>query len=129
MKKQLLYWSYLCLIMVLPQSIRADNETAFNNVSGKITWNIGNEPSANIEAGIADGISSTSVNTGSGLTVSNATFFDKIMTKYRPLVSNAGNVESVMIEYRVKPKTGIKFKPTNVSFNAVKVGTDGATFS
>jgi len=129
MKKQLLYLSYLSMFVFLPQPTRADNETTFNNVSGKITWNIGNEPSANIEADIADGISSTSVNTGSGLTVSSAIFFDKTMTKYRPLVSNAGNVESVMIEYCVKPKTGIKFKPTNVSFDAVKVGTDGATFS
>ena len=51
------------------------------------------------------------------------------MVKYTPANSNAGCVEGVMIEYRVKAAAGITFQPTNVSYNAVKVGTDNATYS
>ena len=51
------------------------------------------------------------------------------MVKYTPQNSNAGNVEGVMIEYRVKPKAGVTFKATSVSYNSVKVGTDNATYS
>lgn len=34
-----------------------------------------------------------------------------------------------MIEYRVKMANGITFKPISVNYDAVKVGTDGATFA
>lgn len=97
--------------------------------SGTITWTVGNEESGTLSADITDGIASTSVSVGSDLTVSNATYFDTPMVHYTPKTSNAGTVEGVMIEYRVKAAKGIKFKPTNVSYAAVKVGTDNATYS
>ena len=96
---------------------------------GDITWPVGNEESGTVSEDLASAISSATVSVGSDLAVAEATYFDTPMVKYTPATSNAGNVEGVMIEYRVKPAKGIKFKPTNVSYAAVKVGTDGATYS
>ena len=97
--------------------------------SGTITWTIGNEENGTVAEAIAAGISSATVSVGSDLTSSVTTYFDKSMMKYQPANSNEGAVEGVMVEYRVKPVKGIKFKPTNVSYDAVKVGTDNATYS
>ena len=97
--------------------------------SGTITWTIGNEENGTVAEAIAAGISSATVSVGSDLTSSVTTYFDKSMMIYQPANSNEGAVEGVMVEYRVKPVKGIKFKPTNVSYDAVKVGTDNATYS
>ena len=61
-------------------------------VDGTIAWSVGNEASATVSASIKDAISSTGVTTGSGLTVSNADYFDTDMMKYQPATANAGNV-------------------------------------
>ena len=98
-------------------------------VDGTIAWPVGNEASATVSASIKDAISSTGVTTGSGLTVSNADYFDTDMMKYQPATANAGNVEGVMIEYTIEAVDGYKFKPTGVDYAAVKDGTDNASYS
>ena len=102
---------------------------SYDNVAGTVHWTVGNEEVGTPSADIADAISVASVSTGSGLKVETATYFDTQMVKYTPATSNSGNVAAVMIEYRVKPAAGLTFKPTNVSYAAVKVGTDNATYS
>ena len=100
----------------------------FDNVSGSVTWTVGNEENGTAETTIAGALSNTTVSVGSDLVVKTETYFDQTMAQYTPTISDAGNTEGVMIEYRIKPKAGITFQPTNVSFDAVKVGTDGAFF-
>ena len=120
------YYRYIQTVM----PVVANHEGAtYNETPGTITWHVGNEESGIVADDIADAISSTSVSVGGGLTATEASYFDTNMIKYQPATSNAGNVEAVMIEYRVKPAKGVKFQPTGFSFDAVKVGTDGATFS
>ena len=119
------YWRNIVITLPVVQSTAA----SFDNVSGSITWAVGNETSGTASENISAGISNTSVSTGSNLTVATATYFETTMVKYTPQNSNAGNVEGVMIEYRVKPKAGVTFKATSVSYNSVKVGTDNATYS
>ena len=51
------------------------------------------------------------------------------MVKYTPTTANAGNVEGVMIEYRIEAVDGYKFKPTGVDYAAVKVGNDNLSYS
>ena len=114
--------------VVLPVVQSAGGEK-FENVKGTITWPIGNEAAGTASAEVANAISAAGVSTGNELKVEATKYFDTDMVKYTPNTSNAGNVEGVMIAYRVKAKAGLKFKPTNVSYNAVKVGTDGATYS
>ena len=120
------YYRYIQVVLPVVQS--AGGET-FDNVKGTITWLVGNEESGTVAAGIANAVQSATWTAGSGLKVEAAKYFDTDMVKYTPTTSNAGNVEGVMIEYRVKMAAGVTFKPLSVSYDAVKVGTDGATYS
>lgn len=120
------YYRYIQTVLPVVQS-QSGGVTIEGN--GTITWTIGNEENGTVAEAIAAGISSATVSVGSDLTSSVTTYFDKKMMIYQPANSNEGAVEGVMVEYRVKPVKGIKFKPTNVSYDAVKVGTDNATYS
>ena len=121
------YYRYIQVVLPVVESQGGGEK--FENVAGTISWPVGNEPSGTVSSELQAGISSATVSTGSELNVETAKYFETDMVKYTPVNSNAGNVEGVMIEYRVKPKAGVTFKPTNVSYAAVKVGTDGATYS
>ena len=121
------YYRYIQVVLPVVQSQGGGEK--FDNVAGTISWPVGNETSGTVSSELQAGISSATVSTGNDLTVETAKYFDTDMVKYTPGTSNAGNVEGVLIEYRVKPKAGVTFKPTNVSYAAVKVGTDGATYS
>ena len=120
---------YRYIQTVLPVVEKSDAGTVYENVEGTISWQVGNEAAGTLSDGIEDAISSASVSTGNGLTVKTATYFESTMVHYTPSVTNAGNVESVMIEYRVQPAAGVTFKPLSISYDCVKVGTDGATYS
>lgn len=114
--------------VVLPVAETAGGKT-FDNVEGALTWNVGNEAEPAFDAALNGAFSTAGVSTGADLKVETATYFDIPMTKYTPANSNAGKVAGVMIEYRVKATKGLTFNPSEVTYNAVKVGTDGATFS
>ena len=102
--------------------------TGSGDVTGSVTWALGNETEATISSGISDAILTSGVTVGSGLTATSKTYLETSMIAYQPTTSNPGAVASAMIEYRVKPYPGIKFNPTSVSYNAVKDGTDNATY-
>ena len=120
---------YMDKFTVLQHEPEASGGQTFTNVEGTVNWPIGNESAGTASTEAANAVSAASVSTGNELKVEAAKYFDTDMVKYTPNTSNAGNVEGVMIEYRVKPKSGVTFKPTNVSYDAVKVGTNGATYS
>ncbi len=119
---------YSDVTVTLPVAAQSGGKV-FEQVAGAVAWKVGNEAAGTVSPALEGAFSNTSVSTGSEMTISEATYFDKKMMKYRPATSNAGNVEGVMIEYRVKPSAGLTFKPTKVTYKAVKVGTDGATYS
>ena len=118
--------NYIGNLAVTLPVVEISGGESFDNVEGTINWPVGNEETPTIASDIAGAVASATVSVGSGLTATEAQYFDKQMMKYQPTNSNAGNVEEVMIEYRVKMASGVKFKPTSVSFDAVKVGTDNA---
>ena len=120
---------YLSFIQVtLPVVQQQGGGESFDNVAGTVAWAVGNEESGAASEEIASAISGATVSVGAGLTATETTYLSTKMIAYKPATSNAGAVESVMIEYRVKPKAGVTFKPTSVSYNAVKDGTDNATY-
>ena len=127
--KLLLRTATLCGLLVIALTATADGTTTFTNEAGAVAWLVGNETNGTPTDNISGAISSASVSVGDGLKVESANYFDTDMVKYTPATSNAGNVEGVMIEYRVKAAKGVTFKPTKVDYAAVKVGTDGATYS
>ena len=128
MTKNLLKLIMSVLLALTGLSVQAQS-TSFDQVAGEVAWPLGNEEQGIASESFAGAIQSATVSFGSDLKVETAKYFDTEMMKYTPGTSNAGNNESVMIEYRVKAVAGVSFKPTNVSYAAVKVGTDGATYS
>ena len=120
---------YRYIQVVLPKVEQQQQGGSFDNVAGTINWPVGDEQQPVISEDIAGAISSASVSAGGDLTISSATYFDTEMVHYTPKNSNAGNVEGVMIEYRVKAAKGVTFQPTQIDYAAVKVGTDNATYS
>ena len=121
------YYRYIQVVLPVVQS--QGGGKSFDNAEGTIAWALGNEPNGTLSELINGAIISSSVSTGADLTVETAKFFDTNMVKYTPKTSNAGNVEGVLVEYRVKAAKGVTFKPTKIDYAAVKVGTDGATYS
>ena len=121
------YYRYIQVVLPVVES--AGGGKTFVDAVGSISWAVGNEVSGTVSENAAGAVSNAGVSTGADLKVETATYFDTQMVKYTPANSNAGNVEGVMIEYRVKAAAGVTFKPTDISYAAVKVGTDGATYS
>ena len=129
MKTKQLLFVLMALLLGMTGNNYANAGNTYTNESGTVTWTVGNESKPTISDNVAGAISATNVSTGKMLTISEKTYFEKKMVQYRPSTKNAGNVEGVMIEYRVKAAKGLTFKATEVSYDAVKVGTNGATFS
>ena len=120
---------YMDKFTVLQHEPEASGGQTFTNVEGTVTWPLSNEAEGTMSEAIAQAIQNASFTMGTDLTASAKTYLDESMTGYQPGTGNAGNLETVMLEYRVKAKSGLTFKPTNVSYNAVKDGTDNATYS
>lgn len=110
------------------------NAWSYDNVAATIKWTVGNESAATIESDAADGVKDTKVAVGAGLTVvGTKSNYDanngNAMVQYQPAESSAGAVATVMIEYSVKMKKGVTFTLTGLSYDALKDGTDNASYS
>lgn len=121
------YMSYVWVVLPVVET----GGKKFDNVAGTIKWTLGgyNDEVSSINDEAKAALQQSGVTFGTGLKVETASYFDVNFTKLTPATSNAGSIESVMVEYRVKSYAGVTFKPTSVSFDAVKVGTDKATVS
>ena len=51
------------------------------------------------------------------------------MVTYVPAASKAGNKPEVMIEYCVQMLKGVTFQLQSISYDAIKAGTDNASFT
>ena len=80
---------------------------SWDGTAGTATWTVGDENSATLTAEIADAVLETSLKVGTDLTV---TTYDAAnngggtMATYQPATSDAGCVETDMVEYTVKMK-------------------------
>ena len=108
------YYRYIQVVLPVVQS--QGGGKSFDNAEGTIAWALGNEANGTLSEKINGAIISSSVSTGADLTVETAKYFDTEMVKYTPKTSNAGNVEGVMVEYRVKAAKGVTFKPTKIDY-------------
>ena len=106
---------------------------AYENTSATFKWAVGNEAEATITSDAADGVKEAKVKIGAGLTVgtrSNLAANNGVtMVTLTPTTSKPGKVESAMVEYSVKMKKGITFTLTGLSYEAIKQGTDNASYS
>lgn len=124
-------FTHLMLLMFLMVSTGSWAQT-FSNKAATVTWAVGNESDAMLSEGIGGAISLTSVKMGSDLTLTSSSQTYDLGSKvgpycvYQPSTSNPGCVATDMVEYTVKVKKGLTFTLTNVQFDLVKEGTDGA---
>lgn len=123
---------YLSYIKVtLPYIEPSAAGTVFDNVNGTITWPIGNETTPTVSDDIKVGISNAAVSIGSALTTKVTSYpaNSNSMLQCQPGTSNPGKDADNMVEYIVKSVKGVTMTVGNVTFDAIKVGTDNATFS
>ncbi len=101
--------------------------------SDLLVWTVGNEEAPVITSEKSAYIKQAKVLVGSGLTVGNNSSYTanpgNNMVTYLPASSNAGNIPDVMIEYAVSMVKGTTFTLQNVSYDAIKEGTDNASYS
>ncbi len=106
---------------------------SYDNVPATFAWTVGNENEATVTSDASDGVAQTKVSIGVGLTIAGTKSNYDVnngheMVQYQPAESKKGVDPSVMIEYSVKMKKGVTFTLTGISYDAVKDGTDGASY-
>src|SRR5574344_155543 len=132
MKKTILLFVSMLLTIIGVSDTMAQT---YDNVAGTLSWTVGNETTATTTEAITAAVQSTTVSVGTDLAVSPSSEYTSLglaagtYVCYQPTTGNPGCVATDMIEYTVKMKKGITFKPTSVEFDAVKDGTDNAYFS
>lgn len=108
------------------------NAWSYDNVSATIKWAVGNESAATVVSDAADGVKETKRKVGSGLTEGTRNNFSAnpgvTMVTYNPSTGNAGTEAAVMVEYHIKMKKGVTFTLSEISYDAIKQGTDNASY-
>ena len=107
------------------------NAWSFDNVPATIKWADGTD-NAVVTSDAADGIKENKRKVGTGLTEGSRNNFaanpGETMATFNPSAKKPGVVESAMIEYSVKMKKGVTFTLTSVEYDAIKQGTDNASY-
>jgi len=110
----------------------SDIVTAYVNVEGTFTW-AWNEGSGTlnltptIAGGVEDAVDgNTKATVGSNLTAGWATVSDKAFATFNPTETTNSPQVSSAVQFNVIPLTGIKFKPTSVSFNSTRTSNTSA---
>ena len=107
------------------------NAWSFDNVPATIKWADGTD-NAVVTSDAADGIKENKRKVGTGLTEGSRNNFaanpGETMATFNPATSKPGTDASAMIEYSVKMKKGVTFTLTSVEYDAIKQGTDGASY-
>ena len=108
------------------------NVWAYTDEAATFTWTVGNESEATIVSNASDGVKETKRKVGTSLTEGTRNNFvanpGVTMVTYNPTAGKAGTVEAVMVEYKVKMKSGITFTLSNISYDALKQGTNDASY-
>ena len=132
MKKLLLTLSALALALASSaQSISVtwelsdkDNLSAAT-LSGEETYTGLVTTSFTLGANIGETATMTGTNADSGY---DAVTYDPYFTRFAPKTRVTSKTSGHCIRLAVTPQSGHKFKPTSISFDAAKVGTDGGNF-
>lgn len=122
--------SLLCMGLLCVAGAQA--QTTFTSESATIHWEVGNEQAGTITGNVDGAIKSTKWKAGTGLTKSEAAYTTVsagTLAEYNPNTGNPGNVADAMVEYTIKMAKGTTFTLSSVEYDAVKNGTDNATYS
>ncbi len=123
MKKQIAFLTFLFTLFSLSLSAQTVNTTT------QISWPL--------NLGTADQVATFSLNTGQYFSQnwldkgSNMTFKDAntamtvTYTRFQPIVQNNSVTENDFVSFNIRPKTGLKFTPTSLTFDCQRFGTGG----
>ena len=132
MKKSNLLLFTLCIII---GAVSASAQT-YDNMAATVQWPVGNETTATLSEGIEGAVNVTGVSVGNDLKVvkTDASYTLDGVTfgpycNYQPATSNPGSKPADMVEYSITMKKGTTFTINNLTFDAIKEGTDNAYFS
>ena len=107
-------------------------QTSYDNVDATFSWLIGNEEQPTITGDVLDAVKTVKRKVGTGLTQSKGDYSKNIsagtLAEYLS-PSKLGNVPEAMVEYTIKMAKGTTFTLTSVEYDAVKNGTDDASYS
>ncbi|HRZ99089.1 MAG TPA: hypothetical protein P5084_16145, partial [Paludibacter sp.] len=85
---------------------------------------------ATYTAGTKDYFSQDYTGIGSNLTFKDfkaSTIDGNIYTRFQPFVQTASASDIDLVSFNIKPKSGLNFTPTSVSFSCMRYGTDGGS--
>ncbi len=109
------------------------NVWAYNNTAATFKWTVGNESeAASIVSDASASVKQTKLTVGTGLTVgtrSNLAANNGVtMVTFNPSSNKLGVKAESMVEYSITMKKGVTFTLTGISYDALKQGTDGASY-
>ena len=108
------------------------NAWSFDNVSAMFTWTVGNEAEATVVSDAEAVVSKTQRKVGTALTEGMrnnlAANPGVAMVTFTPASSKPGTVAGAMIEYSVKMKKGVTYTLTDIDYDAIKQGTNNASY-
>lgn len=108
------------------------NAWSFDNVPATFQWVVGNEAAATVTSDAADGVNETKRKVGTALTEGTRNNFSAnpgvSMVTFNPASNKMGVDPAVMVEYSVKMKKGVTYTLTSIDYDAIKQGTDGASY-
>ncbi len=101
------------------------------NTSSTITWPFNTGASgqaATYSAGSETYFGANWVANGSNLTYKAANInYDITYTQFQPGAQSNTYTENDLVSFNVRPKTGLSFTPTSISFDCMRYGTDGGS--
>ena len=118
-------------ILLALGAIMSLNAWSYTDVAASIKWADGTA-NAVVTSDAADGIKENNRKVGTALTEGSRNNFSanpgEAMATFNPASSKPGIDASAMIEYSVKMKKGVTFTLASVEYDAIKQGTDGASY-
>jgi len=127
MKKSITSFVKLVLMCLMPIGLNAQ----VISTSTDILWplDLGSAGQvATYTAGTAGYFSQDYVGVGSNIAYKDfraSTIDLNTYTRFQPVVQNNSVTENDFVSFNIKPKTGLSFTPSTVSFSCIRYGTDG----
>ena len=120
------------LFFLMTTALMSVSVMAYENTSATFTWAVGNEKTATVASDAQESVKETKRTVGAGLTEGSRSNLGAnngvTMVTYTPAENKPGTVATAMVEYSVKMKNGITFTLTAIDYDAIKQGTDGASY-
>ena len=123
------YYPTCTYVDVNPDDDDDDDDEPIEGTEGTIKWELNSTTTATYATSIADYLGANTLTMGSNLSTNGyGTYGDVRFLKFTATTAESSAAETNSVRFTVKTKSGYKFRATNVSFQACKIGTDNGNF-